>query len=38
MAKLIAFALGLYILWEPTQPVRQIAADALSYSAEQIRH
>lgn len=37
MLKLIIAGVCLYVLWEPIRPVRQVTADILAYTAEQIR-
>ena len=37
MLKLAVAAGLLYFLWEPIRPVRAVTADALSFTAQQIR-
>ena len=37
LLKLIVFAGLLYLLWEPIRPVRVVTAEALSFTAQQIR-
>ena len=37
MLKLIGLGLVLYVLWEPIRPIRQVTAEVLAYTAEQIR-
>ena len=37
MLKLLVASACLYVLWEPIRPVRQVTADVLAYTAEQIR-
>ena len=37
LLKLVITAVCLYVLWEPIRPVRQVTADILAYTAEQIR-
>lgn len=36
MLKLIGLGLVLYVLWEPIRPIRQVTAEVLAYTAEQI--
>jgi len=37
MLKLLIAATCLYVIWEPIRPVREVTADVLAYTAEQIR-
>ena len=37
MLKLAVAGVLLYFLWEPIRPVRVVTADALSFTAQQIR-
>tara|TARA_B100000085_G_scaffold37349_1_gene30596 strand:- start:905 stop:1072 length:168 start_codon:yes stop_codon:yes gene_type:complete len=37
LLKFIVFAGLLYLLWEPIRPVRVVTADALVFTAQQIR-
>lgn len=37
MLKLLVIATCLYALWEPIRPVREVTADILAYTAEQVR-
>ena len=36
MLKLLIAGVCLYVLWEPIRPVRQVTAEVLAYTAEQI--
>jgi hypothetical protein len=37
MLKLLGLGLVLYVLWEPIRPAREVTAEVLAYTAEQIR-
>jgi hypothetical protein len=36
MLKLLIASVCLYVLWEPIRPIRQVTAEVLAYTAEQI--